>query len=91
LPHGTAALPGCARAPTKRPRYDQKPHLPTLPENFTNAGGVLDFFLDELFPGKEFTREKFSFHFPDHLSLSLQMRTDNDGYRLGQIAQDGRN
>ena len=76
-------------------RFDQILHLPTLPENFTNAGGVVDFFIDdahieELFPGKKYTREKFSFQISDHLPLWLQMRTDIDGYRLGQIVQDGR-
>jgi hypothetical protein len=39
-------------------RYGQILHLPTIPENFTNRGGALDFFIndahiDELFPGKK--------------------------------------
>ena len=80
---------------TEDARFDQILHLPTLPENFTNAGGVLDFFVDdahieELFPGKKMSREKFSFQVSDHLPVWLQMRTDIDGYRLGQIVQDGR-
>ena len=76
-------------------RYDQILHLPTLPENFTNAGGALDFFIDdahieELFPGKKYTRDKFTFQMSDHLPLWIQVRTDIDGFRLGQIVQEGR-
>jgi hypothetical protein len=76
-------------------RYDQILHLPTVPENFTNAGGVLDFFIDdahiaELFPKKGMKRDKFSFQISDHLPVWLQMKTDIDGYRLGQIVQNGR-
>jgi endonuclease/exonuclease/phosphatase family metal-dependent hydrolase len=76
-------------------RYDQILHLPTVPENFTNAGGVLDFFIGdshiaELFSGKKLTREKFSRQLSDHLPIWLQMRVDIDGYRLGQIVQNGR-
>ncbi|MGI8437071.1 MAG: hypothetical protein ACR2NX_09240 [Chthoniobacterales bacterium] len=38
-------------------RFDQILHRATVPENFTNRGGALDFFIDdahieELFPGK---------------------------------------
>ncbi len=73
-------------------RYDQILHLPTIPENFTNHGGALDFFIDdahikELFPGKNYTREKFTYQMSDHLPIWLQMKTDIDGFRLEQIVQ----
>lgn len=73
-------------------RYDQILHLPTLPENFTNAGGAVDFFIsdahiEELFPGKNLTREKFTYQLSDHLPIWIQMKVDIDGFRLGQIVQ----
>ena len=60
-------------------RYDQILHLPTVPENFTYAGGVLDFFIDEahideLFPGKKYTRAKFTFQRSDHLPVWIQVK-----------------
>lgn len=74
-------------------RYDQP--LPTVPEDFTNHGGALDFLLsnvhiDELFPGKHYTREKFTYQLSDHLPIWLQMKTDIDGFRLEQIVQGGK-
>jgi endonuclease/exonuclease/phosphatase family metal-dependent hydrolase len=76
-------------------RYDQILHLPTVPANFMKAGGTLDFFIDdahieELFPGKKYTRQQFSFQLSDHLPLWIQMKTDIDGHRLDQIVQAGR-
>lgn len=73
-------------------RYDQILHLPTVPENFTNHGGALDFFInndhiDELFPGKKYTREKFTYQMSDHLPIWIQIKTDIDGFRLDQIVQ----
>src|SRR5262249_48756618 len=55
----------------KDARYDQILHMPTLKKRFTNFGGVVDFFIsdakiDELFPGKNYTRDKFSFQLSDH-------------------------
>ena len=69
--------------------------LPTVPENFTNHGGALDFFIsnahiDELFPGRHYTREKFTCQLSDHLPIWLQMKTDIDGFRLEQIVQGGK-
>jgi endonuclease/exonuclease/phosphatase family metal-dependent hydrolase len=77
-------------------RYDQILHLPTVPENFTNDGGALDFFIDnahidQLFPGKNYTREKFTYQMSDHLPVWIQIKTDIDGFRLNQIVQDGKN
>lgn len=75
-------------------RYDQILHLPTIPDNFTNCGGALDFFIDdahidELFPGKNYNRQKFTFQMSDHLPIWIQVKTDIDGFRLNQIVQDG--
>jgi endonuclease/exonuclease/phosphatase family metal-dependent hydrolase len=76
-------------------RYDQILHLPTVPANFMKAGGTLDFFIDdahidELFPGKKFSRLQFSYQLSDHLPLWIQINTDIDGHRLDQIVQTGR-
>jgi endonuclease/exonuclease/phosphatase family metal-dependent hydrolase len=75
-------------------RYDQILHLPTIPDNFTNCGGALDFFIDdahidELFPGKNYSRQKFTFQMSDHLPIWIQVKTDIDGFRLNQIVQQG--
>ena len=75
----------------KNKRYDQILHHPIYPENFTNAGGVLDFYIEEkrikeLFPGG-MTREKFTYQLSDHLPLWLQLRTDIDGFKLDEIIQ----
>jgi endonuclease/exonuclease/phosphatase family metal-dependent hydrolase len=75
-------------------RYDQILHLPTIPDNFTNCGGALDFFIDdahidELFPGKNYSRRKFTFQMSDHLPIWIQVKTDIDGFRLNQIVQEG--
>jgi endonuclease/exonuclease/phosphatase family metal-dependent hydrolase len=75
-------------------RYDQILHLPTIPENFTDCGGTLDFFIDdahidELFPGKNYNRQKFTFQMSDHLPVWIQVKTDIDGFRLNQIVQEG--
>ena len=76
-------------------RYDQILHLPTVPANFMQAGGTLDFFIDdahieELFPGEKYTRQQFSFQLSDHLPLWIQVKTDIDGHRLDQIVQAAR-
>lgn len=72
-------------------RYDQILHYPIYPDNFTNAGGALDFFVDEthiqeLFPGR-MTKEKFTYRMSDHLQLWLQINTDITGQKLEQIVQ----
>ncbi len=74
-------------------RYDQILHRATMPENFTNKGGALDFYIndagiEELFPGKNYSRTKFTFQMSDHLPIWIQVKTDIDGYRLDQIVQD---
>ncbi len=73
-------------------RYDQILHRATVPENFCKGGGVLDFFIDdahidELFPGKNYTRQKFTFQMSDHLPVWIQIGTDIEGFRLNQIIQ----
>jgi endonuclease/exonuclease/phosphatase family metal-dependent hydrolase len=75
----------------KNKRYDQILHQPIYPENFTNAGGVLDFYVDDahikgLFP-HGMTKEKFTYHLSDHLPLWMQINTDIDGQQLEQIIQ----
>jgi endonuclease/exonuclease/phosphatase family metal-dependent hydrolase len=76
-------------------RYDQILHLPTVPENFTNAGGAVDFFIDnahieQLFPGKGYDRDKFTYQMSDHLPIWIQIKTDIEGFRLNQIIQEGK-
>lgn len=73
----------------KDKRYDQILHQPIYPENFTNAGGELDFYIDEahikqLFPAG-LAKEKFTYQLSDHLPLWLQINTDIDGQQLEQI------
>ena len=75
----------------KNKRYDQILHYANYPENFTNAGGVLDFFIDEshikeLFPAG-LTKTKFTFQLSDHLPLWIQINTDIDGQQLQQLIQ----
>jgi endonuclease/exonuclease/phosphatase family metal-dependent hydrolase len=79
----------------KDARYDQILHRPTVPDNFCNKGGVLDFFIDDahieqLFPAKNYTRDKFSFQLSDHMPVWIQVNTDIDTYRLDQIVQISR-
>lgn len=75
----------------KDKRYDQILQHPIYLDNFTNAGGVLDFFVDEthikeLFPGK-MTKEEFTYQMSDHLPLWLQINTNITGFQLQQIIQ----
>ncbi len=75
----------------KNKRYDQILHYPIYPENFTNAGGEMDFYLDDahikqLFPGG-MTKEKFTYQLSDHLPLWMQINTDIEGQKLEQIIQ----
>jgi len=75
----------------KDKRYDQILHQPIYQDNFTNAGGVLDFYVDqahikELFPAG-LTKEKFTFQLSDHLPLWLQINTDIEGFKLDEIVQ----
>lgn len=75
----------------KDKRYDQILHYPGYAQNFTNAGGVLDFFIDdahikELFPGK-MTRSQFTYQMSDHLPLWMQVNTDITGQRLEQLVR----
>lgn len=69
-------------------RYDQILHLPHYPENFTNKGGVLDFYAGDheaLFP--KLTKQAFTYQMSDHLPIWVQVNTDIDGKRLDQIIQ----
>jgi hypothetical protein len=75
----------------KGKRYDQILHYPIYPENFTNAGGELDFYIDaahirELFPNG-MTKEKFTYQLSDHLPLWMQINTNISGEQLSQIVR----
>lgn len=75
----------------KNKRYDQILHHPIYPENFTNAGGILDFFIGEsripqLFPGG-MTKDAFTYQLSDHLPLWMQVNVDIDGFELEQIVK----
>jgi len=75
----------------KDKRYDQILHHPIYPENFTNAGGALDYYIDEahiteLFPGG-MSKTDFTYQLSDHLPLWIQVKTDIDGFQLEQIVR----
>lgn len=75
----------------KKKRYDQIMHYPIYPENFSNAGGILDFFIDEahideLFP-EGMSKQDFTYQLSDHLPLWVQINTDIEGFRLERICQ----
>lgn len=69
-------------------RYDQILHLPHYEENFTNKGGVVDFYCADhlpLFP--DLTKLEFTFQMSDHLPLWIQVNTDVDVKQLDQLIQ----
>jgi endonuclease/exonuclease/phosphatase family metal-dependent hydrolase len=75
----------------KNKRYDQILHYAEYPENFTNKGGVLDFYIDidhikELFPGG-MSKTDFTYQMSDHLPLWMQINTDIEGFMLDEIVQ----
>ena len=75
----------------KDKRYDQILHYAEFPENFTNAGGILDFHIDddhikELYP-KGMDKDDYTYQLSDHLPLWMQIKTDIDGFELEQIIQ----
>ncbi|MCI0707172.1 MAG: endonuclease/exonuclease/phosphatase family protein [Ignavibacteriae bacterium] len=72
-------------------RYDQILHYPMFKNKFTNAGGVVDYFINdshikELFP-KGMTRTQFTYQLSDHLPLWMQIDTDIEEMKLTQIIQ----
>ncbi|MFO7447317.1 MAG: endonuclease/exonuclease/phosphatase family protein [Ignavibacteriaceae bacterium] len=70
----------------KNKRYDQILLYPNYPENFTNKGGVLDFYMGNhkiLFP--DLSKTEFTFQISDHLPLWMQIKTDISGFLLDQI------
>lgn len=75
----------------KNKRYDQIMHHAHFADNFTNAGGILDFHIDdghikELYPGG-ITKLKYTFQLSDHLPLWLQINTDTETQKLEEIIQ----
>jgi endonuclease/exonuclease/phosphatase family metal-dependent hydrolase len=78
----------------KDKRYDQILIYPRYTEKFTNAGGALDFYIDEahiaeLFPGG-MKKLAFTFQMSDHLPLWMQVNTDLASEKLEQIIQEQR-
>ena len=76
----------------KDKRYDQILIYPRYTEKFTNAGGALDFYIDEahiaeLFPGG-MKKLAFTFQMSDHLPLWMQVNTDLASEKLEQIIQE---
>lgn len=69
-------------------RYDQILHFARYGDDFTLAGGVLDFYASDhkpLFPA--LTKTEFTYQLSDHLPLWVQICTDIDGAILDQIIQ----
>lgn len=69
-------------------RYDQILHFARYGDNFTLAGGVLDFYASDhkpLFP--DLTKLEFTFQLSDHLPLWVQISTDIDGEVLDELIQ----
>jgi len=77
----------------KKKRYDQILHYPRYPSNFSNLGGILDYYIDEsyipeLFPDG-LTKAEFTYQLSDHLPLWTQINTDIEGFRLEQVLKQG--
>lgn len=67
-------------------RYDQILHFARYGDDFTLAGGVLDFYASDhkpLFPN--LTKAEFTYQLSDHLPLWIQISTDIDGEVLDQL------
>ena len=72
-------------------RYDQILYPPSTDD----TSGAVDFDIDdaqigELFPGKNCTREKFTYQMSDHMPVGIQVKTDIEGMRLDQIIQESK-
>lgn len=69
-------------------RYDQIMHFARYGDDFTLAGGVLDFYASDhkpLFP--DLDKQAFTYQMSDHLPLWIQINTDIDGVMLDQLIQ----
>lgn len=69
-------------------RYDQIMHFARYGDDFTLAGGVLDFYASDhkpLFP--DLSKTEFTYQMSDHLPLWIQIDTDIDGVILDQLIQ----
>ena len=42
------------------------------------------------FPGRKYTRDKFTFQLSDYLPVWIQIKTDIEGFPLNQIVQEGK-
>lgn len=86
VPKGLLGAHGSNLAKDKR--YDQILQMESFTKAFTGSGGVLDFYAGNhkpLFPGKSMTKTDFTYQLSDHLSLWVQLNTDNDDEQLDQI------
>jgi hypothetical protein len=82
MPAALAAIEGIELAKGKR--YDQILHNPSHAKNFTNIGGVLDFYQGDpapLYPGQMMTKAEFTFQVSNHLPLWMHVNTDSEGKR----------
>ncbi len=69
-------------------RYDQILHMPRFDENFSNAGGVVDFYASDHKPlFADIDKAAFTYQMSDHLPLWIQVNTDIDGMVLDQLIQ----
>ena len=69
-------------------RYDQIMHFARYGDEFTLAGGVVDFYASDhkpLFP--DLDKAQFTYQMSDHLPLWIQISTDIDGVVLDQLIQ----
>jgi hypothetical protein len=59
----------------------KRPAIRSSLGEFYQQGGALDFYIDDasieaLFPGKDYSRTKFTYQMSDHLPIWIQVKTD---------------
>lgn len=74
----------------KDKRYDQILHYPTFTTCVTDAGGVLDFFVDTASIKKLYVKDPpnkldFTYQMSDHLPIWVQLKTDSDSEELDKL------
>jgi len=72
----------------KDKRYDQILHYPNETSNFTNNGGMLDFYtggIKKLYPTDTPKKTAFTYELSDHLPLWIQLNVDTETEKLDQI------
>jgi len=78
----------------KDKHYDQILHYPRHGDAFTNAGGILDFYIDkkhikELYPDG-LTKDEFTYQMSANLPLWMQINTDLESQKLEQVVQNSK-